>query len=288
MGNFTHMTLPWTDIPIFLSVARGGSLSAAARFLKLDRTTVSRRLDHMERQLNESLFVRDDGNFVLTAYGHKIFSASENAERELLILDKSLQNNQDKGGGNLKVSMSEHLLITLAPCFKDFGVNYPDIRLDLSTTDRSVDLHHFEADVILRITRGSLSKLESRYIGKPIYSIYRLKAAPDVMKHYLSRPNETKVPKFVKQYAPDAKIRASIDGVVSMREMILQGAGIGILPNYFGDLEGRIEKCSDALPSLHYALYIAYLPERRRLPRLKMFTDFVQQYLKQMDGFEAT
>lgn len=280
------MTLPWPDIPIFLNIARGGSLSAAARSLKLDRTTISRRLDNMERQLNESLFIRDYGSFVLTAYGRKIFAAAENAEQELSILDKNLPNKQHKGG-SLKVSMSEHLFITLAPCFKQFAFGYPDIRLDLSTTDRSVDLHHFEADVILRITKSSLSKLESRHIGKPCYALYRQKGMGGAAKHYLSRPNEKAMSKFARQNAPEANILLSVDGLVSMREMIAQGVGVGILPEYFGEQDERVEKCSSSMPTMGYSLYIAYLPEQRRLPRLKLFADFVENYLAQLNGFEA-
>lgn len=286
MGKFAHMTLPWTDIPIFLNVARGGSLSAAARTLKLDRTTVSRRLDNLERNMAEILFDRADGNFVLTKYGRQVFAAAENAEQELMILEKQPQNALYKGG-KLRVSMSEHLLLTLADCLKTFALEHSDILLELSVTDRSVDLQHLEADVILRITKGALSKLDTRKIGKPLFSLYRRKDDTSAMQHYISRPHEKITPKYVKTLAADAKKILSVDGLVSMREMIAQGAGIGILPNYFGDLDQRIETCSEAMPSRNYALHIAYLPEKRRLPRLKIFADYVEQYLGQLSGFEA-
>lgn len=279
------MALPWTEIPILLAVARGGTLSAAARSLKLDRTTVSRRLDNIEAVLGDALFARADGAFVLTAFGRKIFAAAESAEQELAILAGQPQSVLHMAG-KLRVSMSEHLLITLAACFKDFSLKHPDILLELMATDRPVELQHFEADVVLRITKSLLSKLDVRHIGKPLYALYRLKNDEQAMHHYLARPTEKKIPKYVRHFAPDATILLSVDGLVSMREMIAQGAGIGILPNYFGDIDPRIEPYSDAMPSLGYSLFIGYLPEQKRLYRLKTFVDYVEHYLRELNGFE--
>ncbi|MFK5980231.1 MAG: LysR family transcriptional regulator [Rhizobiaceae bacterium] len=276
----------WSDIPVFLSVARSGTLSAAARALHLDRTTISRRIENMERTLNAPLFDRNDGSFSLTPYGRQVFAAAEGAEQELAALGNSQKSSVHKSG-KLRVSMSEHLLLTLADCIRDFTVQHSDILLKLTATDRSVDLHHFETDVALRISRGSLSKLESRNIGKPIFSLYRKKGEQPANARYISRPSENVVPKYLGPYLPDAQISVAVDGLVSMKEMIAEGAGAGILPNYFGDRDSRLEQCSDPLPSIGFSLFIAFLPEQRRLHRLKTFVDFMENHLRGMDGFEG-
>ncbi len=239
----------------------------------------------MEQNLGSSLFDRTDGSFVLSQFGWRIFAAAEAAEQELSVLGTLLQSERHTSG-RLRVSMSEHLLITLADGFKEFAVENSDILLELTATDRSIDLQHFEADVVLRISRGSLSKLESRNIGKPVFSLYRKTGNRAPESRYLSRPSEQSVPKYLRPYVPDAKIVISVDGLVSMRELIANGAGVGILPNYFGDKDPRIERCSDPLPSIGFSLHIAFLPEQRRLHRLKTFVDFAEQHLRNLEGFE--
>jgi len=281
------MTTPWSDLPFLLAVARSGTLSSAARTLKLDRTTVSRRIERLERTLGCKLFDRTDGDFVLSPTGRKVFAAAESAEQELSAL-QSLRLGDQPARARLRVSMSEHLLITLANCFKDFALENPGILLELTATDRTVDLQHFEADVVLRITRGSLARLDSRNIGKPIFSLYKMAGDAPLNPRYLSRPSEKSVPKYLRAYLPDAQIIASLDGLVSMREMIAIGTGYGILPNYFGDKDSRIERCSGPLPSIGYSLFIAFSPEQRRLSRLKIFVDFVELHLRNLQGFERS
>ncbi len=240
----------------------------------------------MERTLGRTLFDRAEGSFVLSGFGRQVFAAAEGAEQELRILGKLRQNGAHTSG-RLRVSMSEHLLITLADCCKTFALENPDILLELTATDRLVDLQHFEADVVLRISRGSLGRLETRNIGKPVFSLYRSIVHKSAASHYISRPSENDVPKYLRSYAPNAKILVSVDGLVSMREMIAQGAGMGILPDYFGDRDFRIERCSDPLPSIGFSLFIAFLPEQRGLHRLKAFVNFVEKYLRDLDGFET-
>ena len=281
------MRLPWSDIPVFLAVARNGSLSAAARTLKLDRTTVSRRIENMENTLGRKLFERKDGRFDLSQVGMKMFVAAECAEQELSVLGTLLQTEKHTGG-KLRVSMSEHLLITLADCFKDFASEQPNILLELTAIDRQIDLHHFEADVAIRVCREISDDLSFTKIGKPTWFLYRKVGHTDIDKYYLSRPSEQNVPSYLRSIIPNATIVIAIGGLVSMREMIANGTGVGILPSYFGNRDSRIEQCSNPLPSAGASIYLAYLPEQRRLHRLSIFVDYVEQYLRSLGGFEKS
>jgi len=280
------VSLPWTDIPVFLAIARCGALGSAARQLKLDRTTISRRLRNMERSLGRKLFERSDSTLLLTRFGRQVFAAAESAEQELAILDRPGQA-VSHAKGRLRVSMSEHLLVTLTGCFKEFAFANREILLELTATDRMVDLHHFEADVVLRIRRGAPGNLESRNVGKPVFSLYRGPQDHTALERYIARPSEKGIPKYLRTILPDAKIIASVNGLVSMREMIARNVGAGILPDYFGNIDTRVERCSEPLPSVGFSLHIAYLPEQRRLHRLKVFVDFVENYLRALPGFET-
>lgn len=59
----------WDDIRLFLELAREGSLSAAARRLKVDHSTVARRIATLERDLGLRLFDRLSRGYALTEEG---------------------------------------------------------------------------------------------------------------------------------------------------------------------------------------------------------------------------
>lgn len=283
-GIFAQMKLPWSELPSFLAVARNGSLNAAAKVMKVDRTTVARHLENMEVAAKEPLFERIDGRFTLTGFGRRAFAAAEIAEQGLTVFEKG-QDDKSHKNGRVRVSLSEHLLLTLSSCFKAFSTEHPDILLELTATDRTVDLQHFEADVVLRMCRGAPSGLRCKNIGQPVFSLYQPKANDHAKLSYIARPSETDVPKYLTSYIPNAQIFMAVDGLVSMREMIAEGAGVGILPNYFGDDDSRLQLCSPALPSIGYSLFIAFLPEQRNVHRIKIFAEFTEKYLRKVEGF---
>ncbi|MGK2871698.1 MAG: LysR family transcriptional regulator [Alphaproteobacteria bacterium] len=275
----------WADLPFVLALGRAGTLSGAARLLKMDRTTISRRIEQLEDALNEPLFDHFGGRFSLTSYGRQVFAAAESAEQELAILE---QRTQGQHSGRIRVSLPEDLSISLAPCFHEFALEYPHIILELTSTYRIVDLYHFEADVALRFSSGNDGNLLTRKIGKPILALYRRKNAKNAALRYIARPGETDVPEDVLKRVPNAKFCMTVDGVVATRELIAQGLGIGILPCHLGDSDMRIERCSDPLPEVNWLLSIVYRPEQRRLRRIIDFVTFVEDHLLRLPGFDTS
>ena len=74
--------MEWSDLRIFLAVAREGTLGAAARKLGQSQPTMGRRLRALEAALGQTLFQRTDGGFVLTDEGSAVLSHAERIEEE--------------------------------------------------------------------------------------------------------------------------------------------------------------------------------------------------------------
>ena len=74
--------MDWDDPRLFLAVARSGRLSAAARKLHVEHTTVGRRLAALEHQLGTPLFYRTARGFLLTPTGQKALAGAEAMEHE--------------------------------------------------------------------------------------------------------------------------------------------------------------------------------------------------------------
>src|SRR6187431_2493309 len=76
-----HRTMDWDGLRVFLAVARAGRLSAAAKRLAVEHTTVSRRLAALEHELGTQLFYRTAGGFLLTPVGQSVLANAEAMER---------------------------------------------------------------------------------------------------------------------------------------------------------------------------------------------------------------
>lgn len=73
----------WDDIRFFVALIRYGSVRSAASALKVNHTTVSRRLRALEQRLGSRLVQRTPDGYALTSEGEKIFASGQVIEREL-------------------------------------------------------------------------------------------------------------------------------------------------------------------------------------------------------------
>jgi DNA-binding transcriptional LysR family regulator len=67
----------WDGLRYFLAVARAGTLSGAARELRVEHTTIARRIDAIERELGAKLFLRNPRGYVATAVGEALVEAAQ-------------------------------------------------------------------------------------------------------------------------------------------------------------------------------------------------------------------
>src|SRR5215510_8260376 len=71
------MDISWDDVRIFLAVAEAGSVSGAARQLRLGQPTISRRLAEMEQAMGSRLFARGVGGATLTSAGERLLAPAK-------------------------------------------------------------------------------------------------------------------------------------------------------------------------------------------------------------------
>ncbi|WP_420825226.1 LysR family transcriptional regulator [Sphingobium lignivorans] len=154
------------SLEVFAAVIEHGSFSAAGRVLDLTPSAVSRTIDRIEQRLGVRLLLRSTRALTLTAEGAAYLSA---ARRILADLDDAEQAIADRGAprGRLRVSASQaHGRLCIVPLLKPFMALHPHILVDISLSDRLVDIAGGEADVAIRFGPLADSALTARKLGE--------------------------------------------------------------------------------------------------------------------------
>src|SRR6187402_3595408 len=139
--------LDWSDFEVFLAVARAGTLSAAARLLKVDQSTVSRRLAALEASAGTRLFDRTPTGYLLTAPGEAMRGRVEDMETHAIAIERQLLGQDTSPTGQVRLAASDSFAAWfLVPRLAGLCSRYPGISVELVTGNQPVNLARREAD----------------------------------------------------------------------------------------------------------------------------------------------
>ena len=178
----------------FAKVAETQSFSEAARRLRSSNSAVSRHVAALEADLGARLFHRTPRSLPLTEAGRDYFARTSRILADLAEANASVTQLQAAPRGRLRVNAPMSFgFLHLAPALGDFLARYPEVELDVTLTDRFVDLIDEGVDVAVRI--GTLT--DSSLVARRLAGIRRvLCASPD----YLKRRGVPKTPDDLKAH----------------------------------------------------------------------------------------
>ncbi|MCJ2083524.1 LysR family transcriptional regulator [Methylobacterium sp. J-090] len=177
----TFDLLDWNDIKVFLGAARGGSLAAAAKRLKVDQSTVSRRLANLESVLGLALFERLPSGLRLSDVGQRLLRHAEQVESAVISLQHEDHPGDGRIGGRVRLATMEGIAsLYLAERLWGLRERHPDLMVDLVTSAQTVYVNRREADLFLSFFEPPGKGLISERIGAFRLGLY---AAPS----YLAR-----------------------------------------------------------------------------------------------------
>lgn len=163
----------WDDLHYVLVLARTGALSRAARVLKVDHTTVGRRVEAAEQALGVRLFARTASGYVPTADAERLLPPLRQLEEAALSVERAAA--AQKGGleGSVRVTSPETLGISyLAPRLAAFGLQHPGLVIELVPSGEVLDLGRRQAEIAVRFFRTKKDDLALRCAGEFAYGLY--------------------------------------------------------------------------------------------------------------------
>jgi DNA-binding transcriptional LysR family regulator len=239
----------WNDLRYFLACARAGSLAAAGRTLKVDQTTVGRRLGALEDALAARLFDRTAEGFTLTPTGERLLETAQAVEQAAIDLERRATGADARLEGVVRVTTSETLTATLlAAELVALHAAHPGIELQLVTGSTSLNLLKREADVALRVgQRPTQQSLVVRRLGAISWGIFAsaeyLAARPPIGPgprfdgHDLVMFDDemAQIPsaRWLAERAAGARIALRTNSILTAAEAARGGWGLAPLPSFF-------------------------------------------------------
>lgn len=280
----------WDDLNLVLTVARGGGLKPAAAALKVDTSTVFRRLNAVERRFGARLFERLPRGYVPTAAGQRAIDAAERMEAEALGLDRSLTGRDERLEGRLRVTCSETIAHQiLVPHVVAFARAHPGIAVELVLDDRVLALSRREADIAIRPMRPAEGDLFGRRLSAVAWAAYgapayfstapRPRRPADLRRHRFVGWDEgtggVQAAEWLERVVPASAIAFRSNRLVVQMSAVAEGIGLALLPCYLGDREPRIVRAMPPIGELERELWLVTHEDLKRTARVRAFMDFV-------------
>ena len=161
--------MEWSDVRIFLAVARGGSYGAAARALGISHPTVGRRIKTLEDEAGQALLRRTREGLILTNSGDAVFALAESMEASALAMERRLAGNHQRLEGILRISSADWFAgYVLAPVLADLTRRHPAVVPEVIASYRLLDLSRRDADVAFRLVPFSEPDIvQRRFLRMP-------------------------------------------------------------------------------------------------------------------------
>jgi DNA-binding transcriptional LysR family regulator len=147
------MDLPWDDVQLFLAIAETGSLSRAAKRLRVGQPTISRRLAELELRLGYQVFQRRVSGVTPTTAGDRLVEpARKMAEWAAEVARAAAQGESGGPRGVVRLTAPPGVAFDfVAPFSRVVREKYPEIRLEVLCAVRVLDLARGEADLAIRL-----------------------------------------------------------------------------------------------------------------------------------------
>jgi DNA-binding transcriptional LysR family regulator len=277
--------MEWSDLRIFLSVAREGTLGAAARELGLTQPTMGRRLKAFEDALGHKLFQRTNDGFILTDEGRLVLPHAERIEEEVDGFQRQLSGQGHQLDGTLRISCSDWFGIhILSPMLAIFHESYPNVVVEVLTDARLLNLSRREADLVFRMMPFTEPEVVSRKLMRVEYGVYTAihgiqpKAGDGagaglvIMDEAFGGMPDVA---WLKRQFPNATVSMRSNNRDVQAALCAGGTGLAVVPRLLGDTFPGLRRVELPEPPPFREQWIGFHRDLRRLPRLRALVDSV-------------
>ena len=280
----------WDNLRYVLMVANKGSIAAAARELEVNRTTVLRRINNFQQDLNCRIFDRGDNGYVLTTEAEKMIDAAREVESTLFDMQRQIVGHELKLEGELRVTTTDTFMVSLlGPLLASFQQTHPHIVVEVLMTNNILDLNRRDADVAIRPARLPGKGLIGRRLCEVDFGIY---ATPELLRSidsqsifsarwigFVDSLMQSPIGVWFNGTVDSENICLRCDSFVAVRTAAESGIGLALLPNLLGESSTRLTRLDADTDDLTVSLWALAHPDLARSARVHAFIEHLSQTL---------
>jgi len=285
----------WDDLRIFLAVARMKRVAPAARALGMDATTVGRRLMRLSAALDADLFEQVGADRILTQRGAALLRHAESVEGAALAAVADIKGERHSLSGLVRLSVAEGFgTAILAPGIPAFHQRHPDIDIDVVATSGFLNPSKREADMAVMLARPQRAHLlvekladyglhlyaSAAYLGRCGAPRGRSDLSDHVLIGYV--PDHLISPELdyldEVQVGAAARLRSSSIGI--QRRMVQEGAGIGILPDFFAADDPTLVPVLREEVEIRRSFWLVTHSDMARLARIEAVAELIRAQVR--------
>ena len=282
----------WDDYRFFLSIAEHGTLKSAAAALKVNLSTVLRRINKFEQKMGARLFDRSQDGFALTPAGNIMKEHAMTMQQSVIELTRKVKDIDHQHGGVIKLATTDSLFPNwLGPLIREFRQLHSNIYFEFLVSPRNLDLVKHEADIAISVGNfrpdymigRKLMDVHYRFYGLaslyaekvPIEDIEQLQSLTIMQMNadFAHQPFN----KWHKTHLPSNAAFDSADRFTVMHQMIRQGLGVGLLPHYLGDDDADLLALFTLPEKANKELWMLTHPDLRNVARIRKLMEFVRK-----------
>lgn len=288
--------LDWTGMQDFLAVAETGSLSGAAKKLKVSQPTVGRRVALLEGRLDAPLFVRTSRGLDLTETGELILDHARRMEYEAHAVERLVTGQESNLSGVVTISTIEpigsHWLVRE---FLPFHETFPDITVAIHMDHNAVNLLRGEADIAIRMMgAGNQADLICKKVAVIRWFFYASKGYlarkgtpqthDDFANHDIVTPTSNIVEMvdpilLVPKYKKGKTVFCS-NSMATLFNATVDGYGIGIHTALSAQQDPDLVRLFPDTPALEMDVSLVMHPDLKRSARVRAAWDYLSELFR--------
>ncbi|HEX6957671.1 MAG TPA: LysR family transcriptional regulator [Ferrovibrio sp.] len=280
----------WNDLRYALELARHGSLSAAARALKVNHATVARRITALEAALGVTLFDRGPRGYRPTPAAAPVLEAAEQVEAPLLHLSRLAEAQRgEQIEGTLRVTATEGVAsYMMAPLLPQLQSRWPRLEIEIAVEHRSLSLARREADIAFRWAKPETGDIYATKLGMVPYHLFRhpLAAKSDAVAGFDETLAELPESRWLAAQADLRPVFRS-NSFLPLIAAARAGACAILLPDYVGRQFPELTP-DPGDPPVTRELWLLVHGDLREAPRIRATADFfietIRKILRSNDG----
>lgn len=282
----------WENLRCFIAVAQSGSLSAAARRLKVDHATVSRRLGALEAELNMRLVDRLPRACQMTAAGRQVLALAAQMEENAFSIERLAQAGQAPMQGTVTISVPPVLANNLfVNHLHAFAQRHPGIRLAIASQAQSVSLGRREADIAVRLFRPEEPQSVTRKLADMAFGLYASRDYAQASEPaawafigYAAQHAEMPHPKWLQSIARGRRIACEVSDITMQQAAARTGVGVAGLPVFMGDSDPALQRLPCDGEPFHREVWLVVHPDLRNSPMIRAVIDFAADIIARTLG----